>query len=320
MSPAAARASTWRRTSARKLSNPGSAALLGDALVPAVGRQDAGGDQRLDQRRRRFLVGLDEVADAALQAAGARAAGLGAEQPAPQFAPLLPGQAHRERGVGRFEQMMALVEHVAGRHGGVVEPAQRRLRHDQRVVGDDEAGVAGGAHVLLDKAAAEMRAGGMDAFAAPVGQRIDPAAADQLGRASPENRRRRGRRPRWPTIQRAISTSGAADCAPRAEAAARRILVIQQAEEILAALADHDAAALLRRVGIEPVEFAGDLALQVAGIGRDPDRALVLLGPQAGRRDIAEGLADAGAGLGEHRAAARRACSRGAKAAATAAA
>ena len=53
---------------------------------------------------------------------------------------------------------------------------------------------------------------------------------------------------------------------------ARRVLVIQQAEEIFPPLADHDAAALLRRVRIEPVEFAVDLALQIARIGREPDR------------------------------------------------
>src|SRR5205085_2338765 len=86
-----------------------------------------------------------------------------------------------------------------------------------------------------------------------------------------------------------------------AERRAHRLLIIQQAQEILASLADHDAAALLHRVGVEPVEFAGDLALQVAGEGRDPHRALISFGPEARRRDIAQGLADAGAGLGEHR-------------------
>jgi len=65
--------------------------------------------------------------------------------------------------------MVPLVEHVAGRHRAVVEPAERRLGHDQRMVGDDEPGMARGAHVLLDKAFAEMLAGGVDAFAAPVG-------------------------------------------------------------------------------------------------------------------------------------------------------
>ena len=102
-------------------------------------------------------------------------------------------------------------------------------------------------------------------------------------------------------IQRAISASGADRLRRAGGRRAHRVLVIQQAEIILAALADHDAAPLLHRVGVEPVELAGDLALQVAGVGRDPHRALVLLGPQAGRRDIAERLADAGAGLGEHR-------------------
>ena len=97
---------------------------LGETLMPAIGRQDAGSDQRLDQRRLGLFIGLDEIADAASQAAGARAAGLGAEQPAPQLASLVPGQAHRKRGVGRVEQVMALVEHIAGRQGGVVEPAE----------------------------------------------------------------------------------------------------------------------------------------------------------------------------------------------------
>src|SRR5204863_7979143 len=61
-------------------------AALGDPLMPAIGRQDAGGDQRLDQRRAGFLVRVGEVADAALQPAGARPSGLGAEDPAPQLA------------------------------------------------------------------------------------------------------------------------------------------------------------------------------------------------------------------------------------------
>ena len=129
------------------------------------------------------------------------------------------------------------------------------------------------------------------------------SSASQPGKSPADQVAGRGRRdPARDQRQRAPPS-----CPARAAARAHRVLVIQQAQEILAALADDDAAALLRRVGIEPVEFAGDLALQVAGIGRDPHRALVLLGPQAGRRDIAEGLADPGAGLGQHRAAACRA-------------
>ncbi len=197
---------------------------------------------------------------------------------------------------------MALVEDVAGRHGGIVEPArhcpQRRLRHDERVVGDDEARVPGGAHVLLDEAAAEMRARRMDAFAAPVGQRIDPAPPDQLGQPARKVTGGQvagsGRRcPARDQHQRRRRVS------PARRDRARRVLVIQQAQEILAPLADDDAAALLRRFRVEPVEFVVDLALQVARVGREPYRALVLLGPQAGRRDIAEGFSDAGPGLGQ---------------------
>ena len=140
----------------------------------------------------------------------------------------------------------------------------------------------------------------MDAFAAPVGQDIDPAAPDQFGEpareiAADEVARRGGADPARDEGERRHRLR--APCGR----AAHRILVIQQTQEILAALADDDAAALLHRVGIEPVELAGNLALQVARIGRDPHRALVPLGPQARRRDIAERLADPGAGLGEHR-------------------
>jgi hypothetical protein len=65
------------------------AAAFADACVPTVGRQNAGGDQCLDQRLLRFLVRLAQIADASLEAAGPRSAGLGAEQPAPQLAAFL---------------------------------------------------------------------------------------------------------------------------------------------------------------------------------------------------------------------------------------
>ena len=61
---------------------------------------------------------------------------------------------------------------------GIADPARHspprpcpkgRLGHDERVVGDDKAGVPRGADILFDKAAAEMRAGRMNALAAPVG-------------------------------------------------------------------------------------------------------------------------------------------------------
>src|SRR4029077_5885195 len=106
----------------------------------------------------------------------------------------------------------------------------------------------------------------------------DPAASDQLGepsreiagdeiagsgRADPARDQRQWRRPGRST----------------AECGAHGLLVIQKAQKIFAPLADDDAAALYIRVRVKPVELAGDLRLQIAGEGRDPDAALVLLSP-----------------------------------------
>jgi hypothetical protein len=65
---------------------------------------------------------------------------------------------------------MPLVEHVAHRHGGVVDAAPGRLRHHQRMVGHHQLGAPGAADGVLDEAAAPVRAGGVDALAAPVRQ------------------------------------------------------------------------------------------------------------------------------------------------------
>ena len=81
---------------------------------------------------------------------------------------------------------------------------------------------------------------------------------------------------------------------------AHRFFQIQEAEVVLASLAQHDLFRLLRRVGKKPIQLAVNLVLQVAGEGGKPDRALVLLGPDRRRGDIAQGLADAGAGLGQY--------------------
>src|SRR3546814_12606608 len=45
---------------------------------------------------------------------------------------------------------------------------------------------------------------------------------------------------------------------------------------------------------------SSDLMLQIARIGADPYRGAVLFGPDAGRGDVAERLADAGTGLRDH--------------------
>ncbi|HEY6717367.1 MAG TPA: hypothetical protein VI232_13595, partial [Reyranella sp.] len=58
-----------------------------------------------------------------------------------------------------------------------------------------------------------------------------------------------------------------------------RLLEVQQAEIVLAALADDDPAALLGRIAVQPIELVVDLALQVAGVGGDLYRCAILLRP-----------------------------------------
>ena len=53
-----------------------------------------------------------------------------------------------------------------------------RLMQDERMIGDDDIGLAGGTHGALDEAFAVMRAGGIDAFAAPVGEAERAPARD----------------------------------------------------------------------------------------------------------------------------------------------
>ena len=50
------------------------------------------------------------------------------------------------------------------------------------MIGDDDPGIACAADILLDKAATEVLAGGMDAFAPAVGEAIDATTADQFGK------------------------------------------------------------------------------------------------------------------------------------------
>ena len=196
--------------------------------------------------------------------------------------------------------MMPLVEHVTGRHRVVVQPAPGRLRHHQSVVADHQFGCARPADRVLDEAAPPVRAGGMDALAAPVGEGKQRRAAEQLGEpagqvAALDVAVLRRHRPAGDQPER--------DQAGRREAArcaGGGILQIEQAQIVLPPLAHDHAAAALGRIGEQPGQFAVDLALQMAGEGADPDRALVALGPQAGRRDITQRLAGAGAGLRQH--------------------
>ena len=77
--------------------------------------------------------------------------------------------------------MVTLIEDIAGRDGRVVEPAECCLRHDQRVVGNDNARLSSLADVLLDKATAKMRAGRVYAFAASICEPVDAPESDELG-------------------------------------------------------------------------------------------------------------------------------------------
>ena len=94
----------------------------------------------------------------------------------------LPGQRGGEGAVGRLEHVVAFVEHDPRRALRVVAAA-RGVDHHQRVVGDHQVGLRAGARGALDEALPVMRAAGIDAFAALVGQRADRAVAEQ--RAEP---------------------------------------------------------------------------------------------------------------------------------------
>ena len=105
---------------------------------------------------------------------------LGAEQPAAELGHLAAADLGGEGAVGGVEEVVALVEDVAQRRP-VLAAAERGLDHDQGVVGDDEARGAGAADGVLDEAAAPVRAGGVDALAAAVGEAGDVAPGEQLG-------------------------------------------------------------------------------------------------------------------------------------------
>jgi len=199
--------------------------------------------------------------------------------------------------VGGLEEMMAFVEDVAGRQLPVVAAAHGGLDHHQGMVGDHDVGLARGAHRALDEALLVVLAGGVDALAAPVGEAEGAQGAEEVDKPAGK-----------------VAADHVA--APRARGPARHqaeghgvlrarrhlrhgLGQVQQAEIVLAALADHHLAGALARLGKEARELVVDLALQVAGIGGDPDGGLVALRPERGRRQVAQGLAGARAGLGQ---------------------
>ena len=194
------RASTWRRTRRRKASVGFGAAGVDAGEFRAVARP-AGRTSRGPAARGRPAA--RRPAGSPVRAGRRPVPRCGARRPrARERPPSAPssqrrssavshaGQLGGERAVGGVEHVVALVEHVARRHGVVVEAAPGRLRHDQRVVGDHQLGGAGAADRVLDEAAPPMRAGGVDALAAAVGQ-----AGDQRRRRTVRRTSRAGRRP-----------------------------------------------------------------------------------------------------------------------------
>src|SRR6516164_8505683 len=132
---------------------------------------------------------------------------------------------------------MTLVEDIAGRHRCIVEVAESRLRHDQGMVGHDDARVTRLADVLLYKAAAEMWADRVNTLATPIGEPADPPSADQLGK------------PTWKIAGNQITSVGCgdpardqpqmADCPTRAvHRGGDCILIVQQTQKILPAFAN----------------------------------------------------------------------------------
>ena len=97
----------------RRPGRPARDASVADAARPAGRRQRARRLQRGVQRRLQQRAGGDQFLDPPPQAAGARPAALGAEQPAAHLGGLQAGQLGGERAVGRVEHVVAFVEHVA---------------------------------------------------------------------------------------------------------------------------------------------------------------------------------------------------------------
>ena len=206
--------------------------------------------------------------------------------------------------------MVAFVEDVAGGDGVVVQAAPDGLRHHQGVVGHHQLGTSRASNGVFDEALLPVLAAGVDAFAAAVGEAGGVGGAEQVGEpagqvAALDVAVIGGHGPARDQAERDdgwMAPWMAPWIAPWAAAGQDRsqgVLEVQQAEVVFPAFAHHHAAAAFGGVGDQPGHLAFDLALQVAGEGADPDGPLVAFGPQAGGGDVAEGLAGAGAGLGQ---------------------
>src|SRR5690606_16993009 len=98
-----------------------------------------------------------------------------------------------------------------------------------------------------------------------------------------------------PACNKADSDGIAAQCR-----AICHLCKIEKAEIIFSPLSDNGFLRLLFRVGVEAAQLLVELALELLRIGGKPDCALVAIRPEACRRNIADGLANARACFSEH--------------------
>ena len=126
--------------------------------------------------------------------------------------------------------------------------APRRLHHHERMVGDHEIGPARAPHPALDEAFLIMRTGRIHAFPVMVAEIPGPAAAHEIDQPGREITARHVTvaGPRGPARHQAESDR----VLPPNGNAAQRLLHIEEAKVVLAALAHDDAPRLQGRVRI----------------------------------------------------------------------
>ncbi len=188
---------------------------------------------------------------------------------------------------------MALVENNPAWRVG---PAAGGIDHHQRMIGDDQVSLTPSPLGSLNEAFPIMRAAGVDALAAPVGQRGRAGSAKQARQPAGQVAADHvavlavGRPPPDQLRQHRCSSN---------ERPLHRIFQIEQAKIILAALADDDFALALLIIGEQPPPFGIELPLERLGEGRNPHGTLRALGPQRGGGEIGQGLANPRSRLGE---------------------
>ena len=158
-------------------------------LAPGGAGKGVRGLERLGQRIQGLVVAVDQIGDAFLEPARPGPAVLvGADDPTPKLGRLAGRKMGREGAVGGVEQVVALVEHVAGRRPAfcVVPSAQGRLNHHQGVVGDDDVGATGPADRMFDETAPVVTASRINAFAPGVGQVGGQVGAQKVGQPGRE--------------------------------------------------------------------------------------------------------------------------------------